>query len=141
MEIQINKAVIAIDSIITIALKWMNATPSFVRNEIMKVFYAAGPERVSHYIDEWNGEFASYYLNMDEDMRRKLFNYYAIELEPDKYTPDSDEFYMATLTTGNKFEVYPFESHIVHLFFLTAYNNSLELLKNPVTIRIQPDCS
>jgi hypothetical protein len=108
----------------------MNETPSFIRTEIMKIFSGTKPELISHYIDKWDGDFAAFYMNMDEGMKRKFFNYYNIELEPDKYTPGSTELYMAALKNKNKFEVYPFESYAVHLFYRTAYNNSLELLQD-----------
>jgi hypothetical protein len=126
----IQKVVNAIDSVVMIGRRWMSETPSFIRTEIMKVFSGTNPERISHYMDKWNGDFADFYLNMDEGMRRKFFTYYHIELEPDKYVPDSDEFYMAMIKEKNKWKVFPFESYAVHLFYLTTYNNSLQLLQN-----------
>jgi hypothetical protein len=130
MENEIQRAITAIDRVVDIALKWMNETPSFIRTEIMRVFSGTNPELVSHYIDKWDGDFSEYYLNMDEGMKRKFFCSYNIPLEPDKLKSGTNEFYMAMLKTKDKFKILPFESHIVHLFYLTAYNNSLELLKD-----------
>jgi hypothetical protein len=126
----IQRAVNAIDSVIAIGSRWMDETPSFVRTEITKVFSGTDPKLISHYIDKWDGDFALFYLNMDEGMRRKFFTHYHIELEPDKYVPDSDEFYIATITKKNKWEVFPLESYAANLFYLTAYNNSLQLWQN-----------
>jgi hypothetical protein len=130
MEIQeMKRAVTAIDRIIPIALEWMNETPSFVRTEIMKIFAGSKPELISHYINKWDGDFAVFYMNLDEGMKRKFFNYYNMELEQDKYLPGSTELYLAALKSKNKFDVYPFESYAVQLFYRTAYNDSLELLQ------------
>jgi hypothetical protein len=132
MEQKDQRAIDAIDNVTSIALKWMNGSPSFIRIEFMKVFAGKSPELISHYIDKWDGDFARFYLNMDETMRRSFFNFYSIALEDDKYF--DDDLDMALINGKNKFDVFPFESYIAHLFYLTAYNNSLELFQD-----ISPD--
>jgi hypothetical protein len=121
------RAVNTIDKVVGFALKWMNSSKTAIRAEFMRVFAGTPPELISHYMDKWDGDFARFYLSSDEGMRRKIFTYYAIPLEPDKFT----EVNMALINGRgkvSKFDVFPFESYITHLFYLTAYNNSLELL-------------
>ncbi|MDR0575528.1 MAG: hypothetical protein LBG96_16170 [Tannerella sp.] len=129
-DIDILQAIDTVDKIVDIvALKWMSSNNTAIRIEFMKVFAGVSPELISHYLDKWDGDFASFYLNSDEGMRRKIFTYYSIPLEPDKYSADDDSLTMALINGVQKFDVFPFESHVVHLFYLMAYNNPLELLK------------
>ncbi|WP_303181410.1 hypothetical protein [uncultured Butyricimonas sp.] len=121
----------SIDSIVSIALVWMRANKAFMREEFESVFSEAGLELRSHYWDKWieHKDFASFYLGADETMKRKIFSYYEIPLEDDKYS-DSCDLSIAIIRGVPKIEVFPFESYIVNLFYLLAYNNSLELLRN-----------
>jgi hypothetical protein len=124
MEIQ--RAQSAIDSVTDIGLAWMEGKPSYTRAEIKRVF--AGSERLSHYVDKWDGDFAGYYLNMDEGMKRKFFTCYEIPLEPDRFK-DSLSLNLALIRGVDKFKVFPFESYAVQLFYLTACNNSIQILQ------------
>lgn len=66
-------------------------------------------------------------IDGNEILRRKIFSFYSLPLEDDRYDDDRRIELVLTGKTS-KFDIYPFESYIVYLFFLTAYNNSLELL-------------
>jgi hypothetical protein len=123
------QAVGTIDKIVDVALKWMNSSKTAIRAEFLKVFSGAEPELISHYLDKWDNDFARFYLNADERTRRMIFTYYSIPLEPDKYADDFD-LNIALIDGIPKFDVFPFESYVVHLFYLVAYNNSLSLLKD-----------
>jgi hypothetical protein len=121
------RGVVTLNAIVPMAMNWMT-NRSDVRLELMKVFAKDSPELISHLIDKWNGDFASFYLNLSEDSKRKLFNYHGIFLEPDKYT-DEEDLLIAMLNGKSKFEVFPFESRIVYLYYLLGYNYSLKKLK------------
>jgi hypothetical protein len=124
-NVDLTWAIDIIDKVVDVALKWMNSSDAIIRVELMKVFTGTSPELISHYIDKWDGDFAQFYLNADEGMRRKLFAYYSIPLEPDKYK----DVNMALIKGVSRFDALPFESHVTHLFYRTAYNNSLKLLE------------
>lgn len=70
-----------------------------------------------------------FYLNSNDDIKRWLLEALGVEVEPDKY-PDYDSRIMAQLRDGKiRSEIYPFETEIVHSFFLFGYNHSLDELK------------
>jgi hypothetical protein len=126
-ENTVSRGINAIDSVVSTGLAWMEGTPSFIRIEFMKVFARSSPELISHLLDKWDGDFAGFYLNLDEKLRRCFFEYYGFALEKDKYS-DSLSLNMALINGADKFEVFPLESYTVHLFYLTAFNSPLELL-------------
>jgi hypothetical protein len=125
----------AINGVVNVGSRWMEDTRSFIQVEFMKVFANSSPELISHLIDKWDGDFARFYLNMDEKRRRMFFSYYKIQLEDDKFT-DSLSLNMALINGVDQFKVFPFESHMVHLFYLMALNNSLELLEDIVPVAL-----
>lgn len=130
-EERVERGIRSIDSIIVIALKWMKSNKTFMHKEFKEVFSEVSAELRSHYWDKWiesKKDFACFYLGADEMMKRKIFSYYEIPLEKDKYS--SIDLNMAIIKGIPRIEVFPFESYIVSLFYLLAYNNSLSILGN-----------
>lgn len=125
----IERGIRSIDSIVSVALQWMKSNKAFMRREFENVFSETKQELRSHYWDKWIGrkDFADFYLGADETMKRKIFSYYGIPLEDNKYS-NSFDLNMAIIKGVPRIEVFPFESYIVNLFYMLAYNNSLELL-------------
>lgn len=126
----IEKGIETIDEITDIAVRWMN-TGEDIAKEISDVFFPHGKEKIKHYINKWNtynNDFGLWYLSStDEPMRRTFFDYYGIPLEKDKYK-DTIERFKARASGKRDFEIFPFESHVVNLFFFMANNNPLDLL-------------
>lgn len=109
---------------------WHDMSKKQIQNEFVSVFFESKPEKIKHLIDRWysmNKDIAGFYLGIDEKVIRQIFNYYLIELEPDKYE-DSTELQMALIKRVSRWDVFPFESHTIRQFYLMANNNSLELL-------------
>lgn len=82
-----------------------------------------------HIVDKWKSkgnDFFDFYLNSSE--QRVLIEALGINVEPDKY-PDYDTRIMAQLRGERRDEIFPFETEIVHSFFLFGNNNSLDSLK------------
>jgi hypothetical protein len=130
-ELLVQRSIDVMNRIVPVALDLMKGNKSFIKNEFMRIFYGESKELISHLIAKWDKDFAGFYLNLDEKRRRRLFGYYHIPLEPDKY-PDSFDLNMALIKRTPKKDVFPFESYIVNLYYMMAYNNSLELLKDIV---------
>ncbi len=130
---QIKKASKTIDSFIKeIPYYWHGMSKKQIQNEFVSVFFESEPEKIKHLIDRWysmNEDIAGFYLGIDEKVIRQLFSYYNIELEPDKFE-DSLALKMALIKGADRWEVFPFESHIIRQFYLMANNNSLELLSD-----------
>ncbi|MDH6311212.1 hypothetical protein M2451_003873 [Dysgonomonas sp. PFB1-18] len=128
---QIVRATEAIDSFTkNIAYYWHEMSKKQIQNEFVSVFFESKPEKIKHLIDRWysmNRDIAGFYLGIDEAVIRQMFNYYLIELEPDKYD-DSLALRMALMKGASRWDVFPFESHTIRQFYLMANNNSLELL-------------
>lgn len=83
-----------------------------------------------HVLNKWEskeGDFFDFYLNAS--LQRELLEALGIDVEPDKY-PDYNSRVMAQLFGGkSRKDIYPFETEIVHSFFLFGYNHSLDELK------------
>jgi hypothetical protein len=130
---QIEKASKTIDSFIkSIPYYWHEMSKKQIQNEFVSVFFESGAEKIKHLIDRWhsmNKDIAGFYLGIDERVIRQLFDYYYIELEPDKFD-DSTALRMALIKGVSRWEVFPFESHVIRQFYLMANNNSLELLSD-----------
>lgn len=130
---QIERASKTIDSFTKeVPYYWHEMSKKQIQNEFVNVFFESGPEKTKHLIDRWysmNKDIAGYYLGIDEKVIRQIFNYYLIELEPDKYE-DSTTLGMALIKGVSRWEVFPFESHTIRQFYLMANNNSLELLSD-----------
>lgn len=130
---QIEKASKTIDSFIkSIPYYWLEKSKKQIQNEFVSVFFESGTEKIKHLIDRWyfmNEDIAGFYLGLDEKVIRQLFDYYFIDLEPDKFD-DSTALRMALIKGASRWEVFPFESHVLRQFYLMANNNSLELLSD-----------
>ncbi|MFV0468560.1 MAG: hypothetical protein ACK5MK_06490 [Dysgonomonas sp.] len=130
---QIEKASKTIDSFTKeVPYYWHEMSKKQIQNEFVSVFFESGPEKIKHLIDRWysmNKDIAGFYLGIDEKVIRQIFNYYLIELEPDKYD-DSTALRIALIKGVSRWEVFPFESHTIRQFYLMANNNSLELLSD-----------
>jgi hypothetical protein len=89
-------------------------------------------ELYKHVLNKWEskkGDVFNFYLNSNDDIKRWLIEALGVEVEPDKY-PDYDSRITAQICEGkNRSEIYPFETEIVHSFFLFGYNRSLDELK------------
>ena len=89
-------------------------------------------ELYKHVLNKWEskkGDVFDFYLNSNDDIKRWLIEALGVEVEPDKY-PDYDSQITAQICEGkNRSEIYPFETEIVHSFFLFLYNHSLDELK------------
>jgi hypothetical protein len=89
-------------------------------------------EQAEHLQEHWeykNGEFGSFYLNLDAKHQRMLLEFFGIKVEAEKY-PDAEERIMAMINGISSFEIYPFETHMLHQFLLMANNNSIEIVEN-----------
>lgn len=130
---QIEKASKTIDSFTKeIPYYWHEMSKKQIQNEFVSVFFESGPEKIEHLINRWysmDGDIAGFYLGIDEKVIRQLFDYYYIELEPDRFD-DSTALKMALIKGASRWEVFPFESHVIRQFYLMANNNSLELLSD-----------
>jgi hypothetical protein len=125
-QFDMERAIDTIDRIVNdVALGWMKMNKAAIRTEFLRVFAGMEAELILHLLGKWDGDFARFYLNAGEEVRRKIFDYYHIPLEVDKFS----DVNMALIDGVAKFDVFPYESYIVHLFYLMAYNNSLELLR------------
>lgn len=129
---QIEKASKTIDRFTQeIPYYWHEMSKKQIQNEFVSVFFESEPPKIKHLIDRWYSmgkDIAGFYLGLDEKVIRQLFDYYNIELEPDKYEDDSSALTMALINGVSRWEVFPFESHVVRQFYLLANNNSLQLL-------------
>ncbi|MFV0331964.1 MAG: hypothetical protein ACK5KL_19405 [Dysgonomonas sp.] len=130
---QIEKASKTIDSFIKeVPYYWHEMSKKQIQTEFVSVFFESEPEKIKHLIDRWysmNKDIAGFYLGIDEKVIRQIFNYYLIDLEPDKYD-DSTALRIALIKGVSRWEVFPFESHTIRQFYLMANNNSLELLSD-----------
>ncbi|MDR1716356.1 MAG: hypothetical protein LBS20_10965 [Prevotella sp.] len=118
-----------------VALPWMKMSKKDIMTTFAAVFCHLDAQLVLHLISKFQSDkdFARFYLNMDMKVTRQVFEYYSVPLEPDKY-PDEQDRIKKQLAGVSKWEIFPFERQIVNQFYLMAFNNSLQLLKN-----ISPD--
>lgn len=136
MKAKIQNGVNTLNQIVEqVALPWMKMSKSNITTTFASVFCLLDAELVLHLISKFRSDkdFARFYLNIDTKVTRHLFDYYSIPIEPDKYPEEMDRVKMQ-LNGISKWEIFPFERQIVNQFYLMAYNNSLQLLKN-----ISPD--
>lgn len=118
------------DIVNKVALPWMNMKD--VKNEFSKVFKESSKDLIKHLISKWDNDFARFYLNMDQTIKRQLFTYYKIPLEKDKFE-NSMNLNLALIKGISRWEAFPYESQIVNQFYLMANNNSLQLLQKITT--------
>ncbi|WP_373176604.1 hypothetical protein [Bacteroides eggerthii] len=88
-------------------------------------------ELYKHVLNKWEskkGDVFDFYLNANDDIERWLLEALGVEVEPNRY-PDYDSRITAQIEGKNRSEIYPFETEIVHSFFLFGYNYSLDELK------------
>ena len=89
-------------------------------------------ELYKHVLNKWaskKGDIFDFYLNTNDDIKRWLLEALGVEVEPDKY-PDYNSRVMAQIVDGKqRSEIHPFETEIVHPFFLFGYNHSLDELQ------------
>ena len=132
-SIDIQKSIEIIDKVVSTGLRWMNSHISFIRVEFKNVFGSMDSRLINHLIDKWSddNDFARFYLNMDMELIKLFFTYYSIPLSPDPFNGDDEARLKAQIMEDKRgFDIYAFESEIARLFYLFAYNNSLEILKS-----------
>lgn len=122
------KAIQAID-VVTAAIVNGVINAAFMDNLI---YGKLDKELYKHILNKWaskKGDVFDFYLNANDDIKRWLLEALGVEVEPDRY-PDYDSRITAQICEGkNRSEIYPFETEIVHSFFLLGYNHSLDELK------------
>jgi len=109
---------------------WNSMNDNILKEEISFIFPEASAKLLNHYFSKWKnctGDFGRFYLGTDEKMRRSIFDYYFIPLGADRYSSQT-ELAQAIIHNVDVWNRFPYESHIVHQFYLMANNNSLELL-------------
>lgn len=138
MIMEINKIIDSINVLNAvveeIVLNWSKLSKLKIKELFNEIFADNNQKLINHLIDRWydqNKDIAGFYLGIDQKVRRQLFNYYHIELEPEKYK-ESVDTWKAIVSGKSRWEVFPFQTQLVHQFYLMANNNSLELLEDIV---------
>lgn len=125
MDIQ--KAINVIDKVSTLIVE--KVPPYFIADALNGKL---NKELYQHMLDKWSskdGDLFDFYLNSSSDVNRYLLEALDIVVEPDKY-PDYDSRIMAELRDGkSRWEVYPFETEVLHQYMLFCCNNGLNILK------------
>jgi hypothetical protein len=126
--IALEKATELIDEVVPkyLALSSMKMKDSL--SLLSVIFKRSEPETIDHLKSQWQkkeGEFGSFYLNLDSNHQRMLLQYFDIEVEPDKYAEIEDRI-LARINGAEEFEIYPFQTHMLNQFLLYANNHSLE---------------
>lgn len=115
-----------------IASVWIDLKAQEVEETFYKIFKNFNDELIKHLLNKWanyRGDFAPFYINADDRIRRAIFEYYKIELDEHKFAPDDIEGEIKSLISENYiFDRLPFQSAIIHQFYLMALNYSLEYL-------------
>jgi len=97
-----------------------------------KVLYGKlDQELYKHVISKWRykeGDFFDFYMNSSDEVKRYILEGLGIEVESDKY-PDYASRTMELIKKKKRCEVFPFETEVLHQYFLFGFNNSLEILK------------
>lgn len=125
MDIQ--KAINVIDKVSTLIVE--KVPPYFIEDALNGKL---DKELYQHMLDKWSskdGDLFDFYLNSSSEVHRYLLEALDIVVEPDKY-PDYDSRIMAELRDGkSRWEVYPFETEVLHQYMLFCSNNGLDILK------------
>lgn len=85
-----------------------------------------------HIYDMWfarDKDFGRWFINMDQGKKRAVFSHYGWPLDPDPIEGTTAQM-LAGLDNKDKFEIYCFQTELLSMFFITARNNSLELVRD-----------
>lgn len=124
----INKAICVIDSVSALIMEEVsdNFIARALENKMDRMMFR-------HVMDKWkskSGDFFDFYLNSSDDVKRWLLEELDIDVEPERY-PDYNSRILACFVDGkSRWEVYPFETEVLHRFMLLGFNNGLDILKN-----------
>lgn len=126
------KVMSLLDSVIPQYLELTKMSIKSSVNEIARICGSLNDEKRLHILDQWKskeGEFAQFYLNCDQKIKRLFLEHFGFELEEEKYRNYQDMF-MAQLDGIKDFDLHPFQTVCLDLFLLMANNNSLELVRD-----------
>lgn len=123
----IQKAINVIDKVSTLIVE--KVSDSYIAESLEKKIK---PESFRDLMDKWHskqGNFFDFYLNTSSDINRYLLEGLNIDVENDKY-PDYESRVLACLRDGkSRWEVYPFETEVLHQYMLFCCNNGLDILE------------
>jgi len=121
------------------AIKVIDAVSDGINNEtinlsfIEKVLYGkVGQELYKHVLAKFKskkGDFFDFYLNSSDEVKRYILEGLGVEVESDKYPDYTSRTMELIMGKKKRCEVFPFETEVLHQYFLFGFNNSLEILK------------
>jgi len=134
MKAKIQSGVDTLNQVIEqVALPWMKMSKAHIPTKFAEVFCLLNDTKlVLHLIDKFSSDkdFARFYLNADDEIRRVIFEHYDIPLDEQIKQTALKRFTALASEKKSRWEVFPFQSELVNQFYLMAYNNSLFLLKD-----------
>ena len=103
---------------------------SKTNKEFEKIFKKLGNKAVDHQKGKWNlhkKNFGGWYPNIDEKHKRALFNYWKLPVEENKFLDRKEQ--MEMFSRGLRgYEIYPFETQLLHKCCIFYNNNGLDVL-------------